>query len=243
MFFVQIIDLNGFVHKKLSIPILEEASGDNPCSSFLSQGMIYEFMMSKTWEDQVRFKSKLPLFNTVPCVTDCWTVDKTWWNLQVTRVVLSIFSLLYIATGAIYAAEHDVNPQFPDFFTAPWHPLAICFLGHPKTGQEKAGPSDRGQPTRAHATAAQNLLETTSKPTRDILKPLKKNTSRWFWERNSFSNGPHTSVLPQSDLKDLCTPQWMLSRCSADVIRTYVQLMLSCSLTQTQDSIKNSNPP
>ena len=36
---------------------------------------------------------------------------------QVTRVVLSIFSLLYIATGAIYAAEHDVNPQFPDFFT------------------------------------------------------------------------------------------------------------------------------
>ncbi|CAE7407832.1 mvp [Symbiodinium necroappetens] len=37
---------------------------------------------------------------------------------KVTRVLLSIFTLLYTATGAIYAAEHDVNPQFPDFFTA-----------------------------------------------------------------------------------------------------------------------------
>mmetsp|Transcript_53589 Transcript_53589/g.110551 ORF Transcript_53589/g.110551 Transcript_53589/m.110551 type:complete len:423 (+) Transcript_53589:26-1294(+) len=39
-------------------------------------------------------------------------------QLEVTRVLLSIFTLLYTATGAIYAAEHDVNPQFPDFFTA-----------------------------------------------------------------------------------------------------------------------------
>ncbi|CAK9043628.1 Potassium voltage-gated channel subfamily B member 2 [Durusdinium trenchii] len=38
--------------------------------------------------------------------------------LEVTRVLLTIFTLLYTATGAIYAAEHDVNPQFPDFFTA-----------------------------------------------------------------------------------------------------------------------------
>lgn len=48
-------------------------------------------------------------------------IDKSYVTpvlLEVTRVVLSIFSLLYIATGAIYAAEHDVNPQFPDFFTA-----------------------------------------------------------------------------------------------------------------------------
>lgn len=48
-------------------------------------------------------------------------IDKSYVTpvqLEVTRVVLSVFSLLYIATGAIYAAEHDVNPQFPDFFTA-----------------------------------------------------------------------------------------------------------------------------
>ena len=53
--------------------------------------------------------------------------------VQVTRVVLSIFSLLYIATGAIYAAEHDVNPQFPDFFTAAWRYAE----GHPKTAHRR----------------------------------------------------------------------------------------------------------
>ncbi|CAE7457261.1 Shal, partial [Symbiodinium pilosum] len=39
-------------------------------------------------------------------------------QLEVTRVLLSVFTLLYTATGAIYAAEHELNPQFPDFFTA-----------------------------------------------------------------------------------------------------------------------------
>lgn len=39
-------------------------------------------------------------------------------QLEVSRVLLSLFTLLYTATGAVFAAEHDVNPSFPDFFTA-----------------------------------------------------------------------------------------------------------------------------
>jgi hypothetical protein len=40
------------------------------------------------------------------------------WQLQLARTVLSIFTLLSVSTGLIYTAEHDVNPNIPDYFTA-----------------------------------------------------------------------------------------------------------------------------
>ncbi|KAG7373779.1 ion transport 2 domain containing protein [Nitzschia inconspicua] len=40
------------------------------------------------------------------------------YQLQLARVLLSIFTLLSVATGLIYTAEHDVNPSIPDYFTA-----------------------------------------------------------------------------------------------------------------------------
>jgi voltage-gated potassium channel len=40
------------------------------------------------------------------------------YQLQLARVVLSIFTLLSVASGLIYSAEHDVNPNIPDYFTA-----------------------------------------------------------------------------------------------------------------------------
>jgi voltage-gated potassium channel len=40
------------------------------------------------------------------------------YNLQLARVVLSIFTLLSISTGLIYSTEHAVNPDIPDYFTA-----------------------------------------------------------------------------------------------------------------------------
>lgn len=40
------------------------------------------------------------------------------YQLQLARVILSIFTLLSISTGFIYSAEHTVNPQIPDYFTA-----------------------------------------------------------------------------------------------------------------------------
>jgi len=40
------------------------------------------------------------------------------WQLQLARVMLSIFTLLSVATGLIYTAEHRVNPQITDYFTA-----------------------------------------------------------------------------------------------------------------------------
>jgi voltage-gated potassium channel len=39
------------------------------------------------------------------------------WQLRLARVLLSLFTLLSIASGMIYSAEHEVNPAFSDYFT------------------------------------------------------------------------------------------------------------------------------
>jgi voltage-gated potassium channel len=38
--------------------------------------------------------------------------------LQLARVASSLFALLFVASGLIYSAEHEVNDAIPDFFTA-----------------------------------------------------------------------------------------------------------------------------
>jgi voltage-gated potassium channel Kch len=40
------------------------------------------------------------------------------WQLQLARVILSVFTLVSVATGLIYTVEHKVNPQISDYFTA-----------------------------------------------------------------------------------------------------------------------------
>ena len=40
------------------------------------------------------------------------------WELQLARVLLSIFTLLSVAAGLIFTTEHAVNPAFSDYFTA-----------------------------------------------------------------------------------------------------------------------------
>ena len=40
------------------------------------------------------------------------------WQLQLARVLFSLFTLNSVSTGLIYTAEHDVNPAIPDYFTA-----------------------------------------------------------------------------------------------------------------------------
>ena len=40
------------------------------------------------------------------------------WGLQLARVLLSLFTLLSVAAGLIYTAEHTVNPNIDDYFTA-----------------------------------------------------------------------------------------------------------------------------
>ena len=40
------------------------------------------------------------------------------YQLQLARVLLSLFTLLSVASGLIYSAEHNVNPDIPDYFTA-----------------------------------------------------------------------------------------------------------------------------
>jgi len=44
--------------------------------------------------------------------------DVRQYQLQLARVLLSLFTLLSVASGLIYTAEHDVNPDIPDYFTA-----------------------------------------------------------------------------------------------------------------------------
>ena len=40
------------------------------------------------------------------------------WQLQLARVLLSLFTLVSVATGLIYTVEHDSNPAISDYFTA-----------------------------------------------------------------------------------------------------------------------------
>jgi hypothetical protein len=40
------------------------------------------------------------------------------YQLQLARVLLSIFTLLSVASGLIYTTEHEVNPNIPDYFSA-----------------------------------------------------------------------------------------------------------------------------
>ena len=40
------------------------------------------------------------------------------YQLQLARVAVSIFTLVSVSTALIYAAEHEVNPQIPDYSTA-----------------------------------------------------------------------------------------------------------------------------
>jgi len=40
------------------------------------------------------------------------------YQLEVARVLTTIFTLLFISSGLIYNAEHVVNPMLPDYFTA-----------------------------------------------------------------------------------------------------------------------------
>lgn len=40
------------------------------------------------------------------------------WQLQLGRVLLSLFTLLSVSSGLLYAAEHEVNPCFANYFSA-----------------------------------------------------------------------------------------------------------------------------
>ena len=67
--------------------------------------------------------------------TSCVIVEL--WQLQLARVLLSVFTLLSVSTGLIYAAEHSVNPGIADYFSAlycKWsrlrNDLQISFADH-----------------------------------------------------------------------------------------------------------------
>ncbi|KAL9187659.1 hypothetical protein ACHAXT_006037 [Thalassiosira profunda] len=46
------------------------------------------------------------------------TSDVRPYQLNLARVIISIFTLVSVSTGLIYTAEHETNPQIPDYFTA-----------------------------------------------------------------------------------------------------------------------------
>ncbi len=51
------------------------------------------------------------------------------YQLQLARVLISIFTLCSVATGLIYTAEHEVNPLIPDYFTALYFGLTTLTTG------------------------------------------------------------------------------------------------------------------
>lgn len=57
--------------------------------------------------------------------------DARPYQLQLARVVISIFTLLSITAGVVYSAEHEVNPDIPDYFTALYFALTtISTVGY-----------------------------------------------------------------------------------------------------------------
>ena len=55
--------------------------------------------------------------------------DVKSYQLELAKVLLSIFTLLSVATGLIYSAEHEYNPQIPDYFTALYFGLTTLTTG------------------------------------------------------------------------------------------------------------------
>lgn len=55
--------------------------------------------------------------------------DVKSYQLELAKVLLSIFTLVSVATGLIYSAEHQYNPQIPDYFTALYFGLTTLTTG------------------------------------------------------------------------------------------------------------------
>jgi voltage-gated potassium channel Kch len=65
-----------------------------------------------------RILKDLDTFSEIEVVLGLERSDVRPYQLAVARVILSIFTLLTVASGMIYTAEHTVNPAIPDYFTA-----------------------------------------------------------------------------------------------------------------------------
>ena len=65
-----------------------------------------------------RILKDLDTFSEIEMVLGLERSEIRPYQLAVARVILSIFTLLTVASGMIYTAEHSVNPAIPDYFTA-----------------------------------------------------------------------------------------------------------------------------
>jgi hypothetical protein len=66
------------------------------------------------------------------------STDIKGWQLQLARVSLSIFTLLSVATGLIYTAEHRVNPSINSYFDALYFGLTtLTTVGFGDVGSDR----------------------------------------------------------------------------------------------------------
>ena len=65
-----------------------------------------------------RILKDLDTFSEIEVALGLGRSDVRPYQLAVARVILSIFTLLTVVSGMIYSAEHRVNPDIPDYFTA-----------------------------------------------------------------------------------------------------------------------------
>ena len=99
------------VFPHISLPTWLLASTSSANSALLNLRLLRVLKFQKVLTDEntyMRFEMALGMKKT----------DVRPYQLQLARVLVSLFTLVSVSTGLIYTAEHEVNPQIPDYFTA-----------------------------------------------------------------------------------------------------------------------------
>ena len=74
--------------------------------------------LQRVLQDELTFSKFLYSISLNPRQSSQSSTIVQQWELQLARVLLSIYTLLSVAAGLIYTAEHTVNPNIDDYFTA-----------------------------------------------------------------------------------------------------------------------------
>ena len=101
------------------LPLLLPLLADTPFPDFGQSGLINlrllrVLRLQRALQDEMSFSKFISAVRLNPNRS----VILQSWELQLARVMLSVFTLLSVAAGLIYTTEHAVNPDIPDYFTA-----------------------------------------------------------------------------------------------------------------------------
>ena len=104
-----------------TFPLLDSAFPDiiSGKSGLINLRLLRVLRLQRVLRDELTFSRFLYSINLNPGEqSSSGATIVQQWELQLARVLLSIFTLLSVAAGLIYTAEHNVNPEIDDYFTA-----------------------------------------------------------------------------------------------------------------------------